>query len=142
MPPSVHLIPTFEAAIEDFNNAQNDKDYRNFLQYLYLTDKILIQKVDDPESFVTGYAANIIQYLNDGEADPLTPKFPQFDYKKPPHGKEHRNKIHELVGDVTGTGKYQDIYTDPATIDVQYCLRFKKNGQGIWLLVTALVAPI
>lgn len=135
-PPSGHLVQTFEDAIATFNAAQTDGDYSNFIQYLYPTD-VYIQKVDDPGGFEEGTPADIVSYLNTQEAQ--TGYFPQFFYDHdPPHHKEHKNYG---VGDVTGTGKYQDKYTDNTKIPVQFCLRFKKR-RDIWLLVTALVVPI
>jgi len=134
-PPSGHLIQTFKDAIETFNGAQLDQNYDKFKQYLYPVD-VFIQKVDDPGGFEQGDPDKITNYLNAGEAK--TKFFPQFFYDDdPPHHKEHKNYT---VGDVTGTGEYQDKYTVNTKIPVQFCLRFKKYGQ-VWLLVTALVAP-
>jgi hypothetical protein len=142
MPPSVGLLPTFKDAIADFNNAYNVTDYRNFKQYLYST--VLIEKVDDTD-FVTGTPNDIItKYLNPSEA--TTGYFPQFDYGAHPHPKEHKNKNNDPVGEVTGKGYYWDKYADFSSgssgIHVRYCLRFRQNALGIWLLATALVAPI
>jgi hypothetical protein len=41
--PSIDLIQTFGDAIDTFNGARADGDYRNFKQYLYPTD-VYIQK--------------------------------------------------------------------------------------------------
>jgi hypothetical protein len=142
--PSPDLKQTFKDAIADFNDAVNVGDYRNFRQYLYPINSVYIQKVDDPAGYIQGSPDDIINYLNADEA--IFPKklFPKllYDENPPPddmpHAKEHKS---DTVGDVTGTGDYQDRYDDSTTIRVQYCLRFKKYGKN-WLLVTALVAPI
>jgi hypothetical protein len=140
MPPSGQLLQTFKDAIADFNDAFNARDYRHFEQYLYST--VLIEKVDDPY-FVYGAPNYIINtYLNPNEA--ATGYFPQFDYGSHPHPKEHKNRNNDPIGEVTGKGYYWDKYADLGNsgTHVQYCLRFKQNGTGIWLLATALVAPI
>jgi hypothetical protein len=142
MPASNDLLQTFEDAIADFNDAANVGTYSKFRLYLYPHERLLIQKVDDPGQFESGNRAKIMKYLNTSQA--ITGFFPQFHYGKP-HPKVHthpgKRAILE-VGDVTGKGKYQDKFADKRKISVQYCLRFKKNPEGIWLLSTALVAPI
>jgi len=146
MSPNGNLKQTFEATISTFNNAHNDnpQDYHNFLQYLYPNINLVIQKVDDPGAFAVGTNTDIIKYLNNDEADPADPKFPQLKKHTPSyHPKEHKRKNGEEVGDVTGQAIYYDRFTDPdsASIPVEYCLRYKKYN-SIWLLVTALIAPI
>jgi hypothetical protein len=136
MAPSGNLIATFEALIADFNDAKNVKSYQNFRQYLYPI--ALIQKVDDPGEFVIGPPTTIINYLNGGEAQ--TGFFPQFQYDADPQPNQYTNKFNEPIGDVTGTGTYQDKITNSAIIPVRYLLRFKQIA-GNWLLATALVVP-
>jgi hypothetical protein len=140
--PSGNLIQTFGDAIDTFNGALTDTNYNRFQQYLY--SKVLIEKVDDTD-FVQGAPNYIITtYLNPSEA--TTGYFPQFNYGAHPHPKEHKNKSNDLVGEVTGKGYYWDKYADLSSgssgTHVRYCLRFRQNARGFWLLATALVAPI
>ena len=140
MPPSTQLLSTFQALVADFNGAYTATNYNNFQQYLH--NSVLIERVDDA-SFIAGSASDIVNlYLNPYEAE--TGYFPQFDYGSHPHPKEHPNKKDELVGEVTGKGYYWDKYADLGSsgMHVQYCLRFKPNSHGTWLLATALVVPI
>ena len=145
MPASGDLGSTFDDAIKDFNNAYNIKDYRDFRQYLHPVARIVIQKVDDPGEFVAGTIQDVMKYLNNEEANPGDNKalFPQLlNYKRDDHPKERQNRKGEVVGDVIGTGSYQDKHDDPKNqIPVHFCLRFKKH-QGVWHLVAAFVWPI
>ena len=147
--PTNHLEQTFRNCIDDFNKASTVGDYHNFEQYLHPTDLILIQRVDDPGDFIRDYRTGIMTYLGTDEV----PEFPQFDFGQPvQHKKEGANKKGNYVGNVTGEGTYWDTYVDyinkVAPIPVRYSLRFKNtrpddpHGAGIWLLITADVAPI
>jgi hypothetical protein len=136
--PSVVLKQTFGDAIDTFNDAKNVRNYNKFRQYLYPTDNVFIKKVDDPMGFVQGDPDEIIDYLNARQAKKKI--FAQFFFKNPHSG------VHKKFGDVTGEGIYEDNHQKkpkkpvPQKRHVRYCLRFKKNG-GVWLLVTALLAP-
>jgi len=141
MPPSGNLLASFKALIAYFNNAYNTKTYNGFQQYLYPTNHLIIQKVDDPGQFVPGDPAAIITYLTNDEAN--TGYFPQFNDGGSPNAVVSGN-----VGNVTPTagtnGLYYDTYADFAikkVILVQYAFRFIKYN-GNWLLHTALLTPL
>ncbi len=136
MAPSGNLIATFQALIADFNDAKNVGSYQKFCQYLF--GIAIIQKVDDPGEFVIGSPTTVINYLNGGQA--LTGFFPQFKYDGDPQSNQYTNRNNDPIGDVTGTGTYQDKIANSAIIPVQYLLRFKQVA-GNWLLASALVVP-
>jgi len=141
--PSGTLKTSCQNLVDDFNNVPNTgaATYDAWGNaYLYSSNGLIVQKVDDPGEFVVGNPNDIISYLNSSQI----PSFPQLTITNP-NPQQHGSKHSVMVGDVTGNGTYYDTLTDFTNgngMSVHYTFRFKMDyTSSNWLLCTALVVP-
>lgn len=125
-----HLGKAFEEVVERWNG----QEYIKLLKSLH--PKFIMKKVDDAGSIVSG-VDNVEHYMTVVQK----PQHPLFN---PADGWTEKHWPDKTVGQVRGTGTYQDNSVEKTTpLKVRFTFTFKrKHDDEDWLLINAFAAEM